>query len=300
MRRSRPPSPNRFHRAVTYAIREALAGFRRAPLLMTISVVSIALSLFVVGLFGLAAHNIRLAIDSIEERVEVVAYLRDDATEEQIRQAQEEARTLAPVLDVHFVSKTEALATAVRDLDEFREIYAELDVNPLPASIEVRLRPGHRSPQAVESVAQHFFGYTFVEDVRFGREWLDKVFSLRRVAAGGAGILGGAFAAVAAIIIAAAIRIAVFARREEISIMQMVGATNGFIQRPFLLEGSFAGILGGVIAIGLTWGAFNVINATLLQVAWVPALWPPLGVLAGAVLGFASSAVAVRRHLRAV
>jgi cell division transport system permease protein len=283
---------------VTYSVREALHGFRRAPLLMTLSIISIGLSLFVVGLFGLAAHNIRLAIDSIEERVEVVAYLRDDVTEQQLQQAQLEVRALPSVMEVHFVSKGEALATAVRDLEEFREIYAELDANPLPASLEVRLRPGHRSPQTVETIAQHFFGYTFVDDVRFGREWLEKVFSLRRVAAGGAGILGGAFAAVAAIIIAAAIRIAVFARREEISIMQLVGATNGFVQRPFLLEGLIAGVAGGIIAVGLTFGAYRVIDSTLIEIAWIPAGWAVLGMISGAALGFFSSAVAVRRHLR--
>jgi cell division transport system permease protein len=285
---------------VPYSLREALLAFRRAPLLTSLSVLAIALSLFVVGLFGIAAYNIRLAIADIESRVEVVAYLRDEATSAQIQQAKQELETLPEVLDVHFVSKTEALATAVRDLEEFREIYLDLEINPLPASLEVRLREGHRSPQAVEAVAAQLFALSFVEDVRFGREWLERVFSLRRIAAGGAGILGGAFAAVAAIIIAAAIRIAVFARREEIAIMRLVGATNGFVRRPFLLEGLIAGILGGALAVGLTYGAFTAVNAAFLQVAWIPPLWAAGGVLAGAALGFSSSAVAVRRHLQAI
>lgn len=283
-----------------YAFREALAAFRRAPLLMILSVVSIALSLFVVGLFGLAAYNIRLAIDQIEDRVEVVAYLREGVTEEQIQQAQQEIRALSEVSTLRYVSKTEALATAVRDLEEFREVYADLDVNPLPASLEVGLRPGNRRPDVVERLAQQLLVFPFVEDVRFGREWLDKIVALRRIAAGGAGILGGAFAAVAAIIIAAAIRIAVFARREEISIMRLVGATNGFIRRPFLLEGLFAGVLGGALAVGLTYAAFTVVNATLFGLAWLPPLWAVAGVATGACLGFISSAVAVRRHLGAV
>jgi cell division transport system permease protein len=267
---------------------------------MSISVLAIALSLFVVGLFGLTAHNIRLAITDIEARVEVVAYLRDDATDAQVQHARQELLAVPEVLDVRFVSKTEALATAVRDLEEFREVYTELEVNPLPASLEVRLREGFRSPRTVEMVATHLFAFPFVEDVRFGREWLDKIFSLRRVAAGGAGILGGAFAAVAAIIIAAAIRIAVFARREEISIMRLVGATNGFVRLPFLLEGLIAGVLGGAVAAGLTYGAFTVINASLIQIEWLPHLWAVAGILAGSALGFFSSAIAVRRHLGAI
>lgn len=283
-----------------YSFREALAAFRRAPLLVALSIVAIALSLFVVGLFGLAAHNIRLAIEQVEERVEVVGYLRDGATEEQIEQARAEVLALPEVLDVRYVSKTEALATAVRDLAEFREIYAELDVNPLPASLEIRLKPGHRTPEAVERVAQRLYGFTFVDDVRFGREWLDKIVSLRRIAGGAAAILGVAFAAVAAIIIATAIRIAVFARREEISIMRLVGATNAFVRRPFLLEGLLAGVLGGALAVGLTFGAFRAIDAALFRIAWLPLPWAAAGVLAGAAVGLLSSAVAVRRHLRAV
>jgi cell division transport system permease protein len=285
---------------VSYPLREALAAFRRAPLLIGLSIVAIALSLFVVGLFGLAAHNIRLAIESVEARVEVVGYLRDDAAEEQVAAARAELSARPEVLDVAFVSKTEALATAVRDLEEFREIYADLDVNPLPASLEVRLRPGYRNPQSVERIAQQLVALPFVEDVRFGREWLDKIFSLRRVAAGGAGILGGAFAVVAAIIIATAIRIAVFARRDEISIMRQVGATNGFVRRPFLLEGLFAGVVGGALALGLTYGAYVAIDRSLIQMAWLPPVWTVAGVVAGAALGFLASAIAVRRHLQAI
>jgi cell division transport system permease protein len=285
---------------VSYSLREALAAFRRAPLLIVLSIVAISLSLFVVGLFGLTAHNLHLAILEVEERVEVVGYLRDDANETQLEQAQQELRALPEVLGVTFVSKTEALATAVRDLEEFREIYAELDSNPLPASFEVRLQPGARNPAGVERVAQRLAAFSFVEDVRFGREWLDKIFFLRRVAAGGAGILGGAFALVAAIIIATAIRIAVFARREEISIMRLVGATNGFVRRPFLLEGLMVGLIGGAIALGLTYGTYEMVSRTLFAVAWIPPVWVAAGVTAGAMLGLLASAVAVRRHLRSL
>jgi cell division transport system permease protein len=285
---------------VSYSLREALAACRRAPLLVVLSVIAIALSLFVVGLFGLAAHNIRLAIDHVEERVEVVGYLQDGVTREQLQLAQSQLRALPEVHDVAFTSKEAALAAAVRNLPEFREIYTDLEINPLPASLDVSLRAGHRSRATIERVAQVMGGMAFVEDVRYGGEWLDRIFSLRRVAAGGAGILGSAFALVGVVIITTAIRIAVFARREEISIMRLVGATPGFVRRPFLLEGFFAGILGGTLAVALTYLAFLGIDTSLMRIAWLPTLWVLSGVAAGAVLGFAASAVAVRRHLKAV
>ncbi|MDP9348381.1 MAG: ABC transporter permease [Gemmatimonadota bacterium] len=283
-----------------YALREAVAAFRRTPLLTLLSVVAVGFSLFVVGLFGLTAHNIRRAIERIEERVEIVSYLREDVSEEQLHLAQEELRLLPEVEEVRYVSKTEALASAMREMEEFRDVFGDLEANPLPASFEIRMRPGHRATESVERVAKHLSGYPFVEDVRFGRDWLDKIVFLRRIAGGAAAIIGGAFAAVAAIIIATAVRFAVFARREEISIMQMVGATDGFIRRPFLLEGIFTGILGGVLAAALTFGAFRLVDVVLLRIEWLPFAWVVVGVGAGVVFGFLSSAVAVRRHLRAL
>ena len=283
-----------------YAIREAAAAFRRTPILLILSVVAIGFSLFVLGLFGLTAYNISRAIDQIEERVELVAYLRDGASEAEVRELEAEVRGRSEVLDLRYISKAEALATAVRELDEFRGIYTQLEVNPLPASLEIRLRKGSRTPAVIDEVAQRLADSRIVEEVRFGRDWVEKIVLLRQVAGGGAAILGGAFAVVAAVIIGSAIRIAVFARREEISIMRLVGATGGFIQRPFLLEGLLAGLIGGALALVLTYGVFAFVNASLIRLAWFPAEWALLGILGGAVFGLLASAASVRRHLRLV
>lgn len=280
-----------------YALREALAAFRRTPLLTLLSVLAIAFSLFVIGLFALTAFNIRLAIDRVEEKVEIVAYLQDDATPAQVELAQGEIGALPEVAEVRFVSRTEALATAMAEMEEFRDVFGELESNPLPASFEVRLAPGSRGPATVERVAKALGAYPFVEDVRYGRDWLEAIFTLRRIAAGVATVIGGAFALVAAIVIATAVRITVFARREEIGIMRLVGATDGFVQRPFLLEGLVAGLLGGVLAAALTWGTYRVLGSTMFRVEWLPSEWIVLVVAVGTVFGLLSSAVAVRRHL---
>jgi cell division transport system permease protein len=136
-----------------------------------------------------------------------------------------------------------------------------------------------------------------VEDVRFGQEWLDMVYLLRRIAAAAALVVGGAFALVAALIIGAAIRLAIFARREEIQIMRLVGATNTFIRRPFLLEGLIAGILGGLVALPATYAVFRLLSDSVVDLAWIPDAWVVASVLAGAFFGMMASAVAVHRHL---
>ena len=283
-----------------YALREALAAFRRAPLLTGLSSAMVGLALLVVGLFGLAAHNLDLALSAIEERVEVVAYLRDDVRQNEIDMAMQELSALDGVRSVRYVSKRDALERARADLPEFGELFSDLAVNPLPQSLEIELQPGQRNPEVVERVAGNAMVYPFVEDARYGREWVDRIFTLRRVGAGATAVLGGTFAAVAALIIATALRIAIFARRDEIYVMRLVGAKNGFIRRPFLLEGAMAGLLGALIAWGLTYATYRAVYAYLFEIAWIPQVWIVGGIGAGVLFGIVSSGLAVRRHLREI
>jgi cell division transport system permease protein len=283
-----------------YALREALSAFRRAPVLTGLSAAMIALSLFVIGLFGLAAHNVREAIQGIEARVEVVAYLRDDAAQNVVQAATEEITRFPEVREVRYVSRAEALAIARRELDELSNIFGTLETNPLPASLEISLQPGQSGADAVRSVAQRVEQLPLVEEVRYGADWVDKIFVLRRIAAIATLTLGVGFAAVAALIIGAAIRMAVFARRDEILIMRLVGATDGFIRRPFVVEGMLTGIVGAMLAIAATRGVFRVLSGSVVQLTWIPLPWLFAGLAGGAIVGLAASMVAVRRHLREI
>lgn len=280
------------------ALREALAGFRRTPLLGGLASMAIGLSLFIIGLFGLTAHNIDLALAGVEERMEVVGYLTEDATEDQVRIAREEIASYPEVDRVRYVSRTEALVNASRELPEFSEAFQDLEVNPLPASLELSLRRGFRTPEHVGEVADRLRAYSFIEDVRFGQDWVERIHALRRIAGGAAVVLGGSFAVVAVMLIGTAVRMAVLARAKEISIMQTVGASEGYIQRPFLLEGLITGLVGGVVALGLTRLAHTLLDRTFVRMAWLPDLWVLGGIVAAGLLGMAGAAYAVRRELR--
>lgn len=283
-----------------YALREALNAFRRAPLLTGLSAGMIGLSLFVVGLYGVAAFNISRVLEDVESKVEVVAYLRDDAPADGVRFAQQELQRVPEVKEVLFVSRAQAFEIAKRDLQEIRSLLVELESNPLPASLEVRLRPGHRDPTTVRGIASRLQAYTWVEDVQYGRDWLDKVHVLRRIAGAAALVVGGAFAAVAALIIGAAVRLAIFARRDEIAIMRLVGATDGFVRTPFLLEGLLTGIGGAILALLATFATYRVLSESVFPLTWLPDPWVVGGVAAGGLLGVLASAIAVRRYLRQV
>ncbi len=280
-----------------YSVREAIAALRRAPGLAILSATSIGLSLFVLGIFGVAAYNLDVTLQAVERRVEVVAYLRDDISAAQLEVLQNDVSSFPEVESLTHVSKFEAMRNAIQQLEEFRDVFTDLEMNPLPASVEVRLRPAYRDPTSVARVAELIALYPFVEDVRYGREWVDKIYQLRRLGGAVAVILGVAFAVVAILIIGTTVRMAVLARREEIAIMRLVGATDGFIRRPFLLEGFITGLGGGLLALFLTYAAFLVVDGSLINLEWVPASWAGGGTLAGGLLGLAASGAALRRHL---
>lgn len=283
-----------------YAIREAIAAIRRAPLLTALSAAMVALALLVVGLFGLVSYNLHEALSRVEERVEVIAYIRDDAPEPDVLAAQEQLAGLEEVRAVRHVSKAEALQAAQEDLPDFRDIFTDLEVNPLPASLEIELKPGFRTPEAVARVAGIASLHDVFDDVVYGQDWVNRLYLLRSMGAVATTILGVGFAVVAALIIATAVRIAIFARGDEIRIMQLVGATNGFVRRPFLLEGFLTGVMGSIVALLLTYSAYVAAYRLIFPLDWLPWSWVLGGVTFGGVFGLLASGLAIRRYLREI
>src|ERR1051326_3171903 len=280
------------------AVRESLIAFRRAPLLSALSITTIAFSLFAVGLFGLVVLNIRDALEQVEERVEIRAFISDKAPGEQVALAANDIAKYEEVQSVDLVTKDEALERARRELGEFRDVF---EAEFLPASLDVRMKPGYRDPASVHRVADRLKALTFVDDVRFGEDWIQQLYRLRNIAGVAAAALGLAFAAIAIIIIGSTIRMAVLARSREISIMRLVGATDSYIRRPFLIEGFVKGILGGLLALGLTWIAIRAVSSYLsFQTVFFDQRLAMLGLAGGAFMGLVGSAFSVGRHLRRV
>ena len=279
------------------AFREALIAFSRAPLLSALSVTTIAFSLFALGLFGLVAVNIRRALEQVEQRVEVRAFLGDAASIDSVSAAMQALGTLPEVSRVDYVSKDQALQRARRDLGEFSDVF---DGEFLPASLEIRLRSGLKDQAQVKALVERVRAFSIVDDVRYGEEWVDKLYRVRDLAAVTGLILGVAFAAVSVIIIGSTIRMAVLARSREIAIMRLVGATDNFIRAPFLIEGFAKGVLGGALALVLTWVASQLVSRYLLETQFFEPSLMGLGVLGGAVIGLLGSSMSVGRHLRKV
>ncbi len=279
------------------SIRDALIAFRRTPLLSVLSITTIAFSLFAFGLFGLVALNIREALDRLEDRVEIRAFVADGTAPESMAQAAGDIAAYPEVLATKSVSQDEALVRAKKELGDFRDVF---EGAVLPASIDVRLKPGFRDPATVKRVSARIKAFSFVDDIRYGEEWIEKLYRLRNVAGIAGIVLGLSFAGVSMIIIGTTIRMAVLSRAKEISIMRLVGATDGYIRRPFLIEGLAKGILGGLLALLLTYVTRTIIDRYLIQTIFFDVRVTLLGLLFGAMLGLLGSAFSVGRHLRRV
>jgi cell division transport system permease protein len=279
------------------AVRESFNAFRRAPLLGMLSITTIAFSLFAFGLFGLVAINLRAALRDVEDRVEIRAFIADGTTEDAVATLLGDVSLFPEVAQAGFVSPDSALARARLELPEFKDV---LDVSVLPASIEVQLKEGFRDPAHVKEVAARIATYSFVDDVRYGQEWVEKLYQIRTIAAVAGTGLGLVFALVAIIIIGSTIRMAVLARAREIEIMRLVGATNWFVRAPYLIDGLVKGLLGGILALALTYIASNVISRNLVATAFFEPWQIGAGLVAGALIGLGGSAISVERHLKQV
>lgn len=279
------------------ALREGLLAFRRAPTLSLLSVTTIAFSLFAFGLFGLVALNLRQALDQVGDRVEIRGFVAEGTPPEAMSAAVGDIEAFPEVATVTLVTQAQALERARRELGEFEDVF---ESGLLPASVEVRLKEGYRSPEAVRAVATRLAAYDFIDDIRYGEEWVAKLYRLRTIATAVGLALGLTFALVSMIIIGSTIRMAVLARTQEIQIMRLVGATRGFIRAPFLIEGFLKGVLGGVVALGLTGLTSLAIGRFVVAAAFFGPLLAVAGVLVGGILGLLASAVSVGRHLRRV
>lgn len=282
--------------------REALLAFRRTRTLSALSVTTIAFALFVTGLFGLVALNLSRALSQVQERVEVVAFIERGTPTQSIAVASQDIASFPEVLEVRYVSEDDALERARRELVEFQEAYNDLEVNPLPPSLEIRLREEHRHGASAAAVADRLRSFTFVEDVKYGAEWVERLDMIRNMA-GAVGLgIGLAFVMVSIVIIGVAIRMTVLQRSREIRIMRLVGATDWFIRGPFLLEGAIKGFLGGVLAVILCWLVYGGFRARDLGLSVGLEFFgfgqQLLLVVFGIIIGLGGSMISVGRHLR--
>jgi cell division transport system permease protein len=281
----------------SYTSREAFFAFRRAPLLTALSILTIGFALYTLSVFGLIWLNIERVLRDVEERVEVIAYLEDGSDPAETTALMREVASYPEVDSLAYVSKDDALARARVDLSDYSELWADLEVNPLPASVEIALKPGYRRAESVSDVARRVARFPFVEEIKYGEDWVRKLDFLQDLSLFLGLVVGGIFAAIAFISISATINLVLMAREDEIAIMKMVGATRGFIMRPFVIEGLAKGVVGATLAMLLLTATYSALESRVIALAFYSPLQIALGIVVGGILGALASVLALRRHL---
>jgi cell division transport system permease protein len=256
-------------RSFEYAFRQGGASLWRSRGSSAFAVLAIALAIIVLGALLLVTWNTEQLLARWTEAAEFSVYLRDDATSEQ-RGAIETAIDQSGIAaGREYVSKAEALTRFRREFAELAELTSGFEENPFPASIEVRVRPGGRNDSA-EELVRRLVALPGVADTRYDKEWLGRVGAgLGTIRAAGLA-LAVLMAAAAAVTVATVVRLGLRARRDELEIMELVGAPLAFIRGPFVAEGFLQGGIGALLAITTLWVGF------LVAMAW----WGPnLGAL---------------------
>lgn len=252
-------------RALRYAFDEAIVSLWRGRQSGLLSTLTIAVALFVLGGFLIVTSNVERLGAEWSSAAEMSVYLRDDITPAQ-RTAIEAA--LAPgdvVAGRDYVSKADGLARFKQTFGDLASSIDDLGDNPLPASYEVRLQPTPAAQATLEVLAAKLRQTPGVADVRYDRQWLSRLTSSVKIVRGVGLALGCLLTFAAALTVANVVRLALFARRDEIDIMQLVGAPRIFIRGPFIMEGVLQGGLGALIALGLLAAVFFSLKARYLM-----------------------------------
>ncbi len=292
-----------------YAFRSAALGIRRSPFIHGAAVGTLAVVLFASGLVRGGSRWLERVVDSLGSEVELTAYLKGGTRAE-------EAAALAAALQqraggqARVVAPEEALERLSNELGSLGDALAGLPENPLPLSVELHVPPAGRNPEALKQLVQELKRVGTVESVDYGEAAVERLASTVRLLQWGGLLATAIVGAITAVIVAATLQLAIYARRQEIEIQKLVGATDRFVQLPFLLQGIMQGLLGAALASLAIWLLTLWIGPQLGAAlaflslsggsgpAWASArLFGELFLL-GALLGLAGSFLAVARLSR--
>jgi len=296
-----------------YFFSETFTSLKRNFFMGFTAITTVAITLFIVGFFAIIVYDVQGIISSIKSDVELAVYLEDNISEELKEYIEQYIISWEETDSVRYISKEQALERFKKQ-NEGSDILKEIEGNPLPASFEITLN----NPEKIDRVALRFYDkdgncIEGVDEVIYGRNYVNTLFSITAIIGTIAFLIIIALLLAAVVLIFNTIRLSIYARRKEIEVMKLVGATNWFVRIPFLFEGFFEGFAGSVVSIILLYfinkflwirvervivdtmrikelaivGSGNVISYTYIGV-----------VVLGGLVGLLSSAIALRRYVK--
>jgi cell division transport system permease protein len=292
-------------RKIFYLLREAWANIWTNRTTTVVAIFTTAFTLACVGIFLLLYVNLRAAAGWLQEDIKIMVYLDDRAAIATVSDLERQLRADRAVAALHFISKEQALGEFKAQFPSDSHLLEGLGQNPLPASFVVTLNPPFRSPDAVKRWAERISVLPGVEKVDYNQDWIDALSTIIRsieLVAIGIGLI---LSAAAVTIIANTIRLTLFARRDEIAILRLIGATKTFIRIPYLLEGAVLGGLGSACSLFMLKALYELFRHQMQTTGRLRGLeqltmFFPISVClllvgVGIVLGCAGSFVSLRR-----
>ena len=249
----------RFGVRLQYFSRTAARGLRGSPVTTAVAVITISVSLVLVGAFQLLLRNMEELLDDFGDDLQVTAYLEDGVEPMEQRQLEALLLTVEGVEGVRAVSKAEALERFRAGVGSGAALLEGLDDNPLPASLEIQLVPERRSPEGMAVVVESISGLPGIAELASGQDWIEGYLRALAVIRGIGLGLGVLLSLATLLIVTNTIRLAVYARRDELSILWLVGGSRSFMNTPFLIEGVLQGAVGGVLAVTLLFAIFRTL-----------------------------------------
>lgn len=284
--------------------KQVLKNLRRSPYQAAAAVVVLTLTFFISSIFILLAIGTAVVLNYFEERPQIAAFFKDSATTEEISQIKTEVESTGEVASVKFISKEEALAIYREQNKDDPTLLELVTADILPASLEIAAY----DPANLARLAQDLKSKPQVEEVVFQKDIVDRIAKwITALRVGGAVLIGFLiFVSLTVILMITSTRIA--ARREEISIMQLIGATKWYIRRPFMLEGMTYGLTGAALGTAATFILFFANRPFLIKflvgLPFFPISWLVLAIvgftqlIGGILVGSAGSLIALNRYLR--
>ncbi|OGR29527.1 MAG: hypothetical protein A2091_03350 [Desulfuromonadales bacterium GWD2_61_12] len=296
-------------RRIMQMILRAWRSMRQSPFLSVATITTVAVALTLMAIFGAFVGNLQEMARRWSRDVQVVIYLDQPPGQKTLRTWLDHIERQPEVERVTFVSQPEAFNRFRQRLGDDADLLAGMTPDILPASLEIRLQEDFRNRQGVATLANTLRSNPAFADMRHGQDWLERFESVIRLLRASSVVLGGVLLFASLFVVANTIRLTLYARRDEIEVMALVGATPFFIRVPFVLEGIMQGVIGGGVALTSSYLLYRAalsqdmavwLRATgLEQLLFLSPSAQVLIVVGGGALGLAGSLIAVFRLGRA-
>lgn len=281
-----------------YHLKLALSGIKNAGVMAIACIVIMTSSLLILGVFLISTANLREVLRYAHTKVEIVAFVKDDVSPQGIDSMIVEVSRIPYVESVRYVSKETALQRLKDEFGERSRILEAIDINPLPASLEIILKPQYRLHERIAAVAQHLSQFPGVEDISYGRGLIEKLEKAVRALAI-ADICVGLLVAVAVVVtVSYTVRLTIFARAKLIRVFKLVGASDLFVMKPFLIEGLIHGLISTVLSLLILHLGYRVVNSRSSGVVFMPIGFVLFHIFFGLAVAVLGSWVSLRAHLK--